>query len=375
MRHPLISVVAATLCLLALVSGVSYAADIPAIRDAKDSAERTRVQALIDAARKENQLEWTGNMIEPKHANPLIAGFKEYYGLPQLKLSYTYAVANDIIARVEEVLKAGRTPPDITWISAWGWYVDLMKRGDIMRYESPYYKEYTLSSRAGNSMPGYWAADAYTANPMWNVKELEKRGIKNFKPSSWWDFADPKIAPNCNINNINTSSVGVSWAIGLRKVLGDDWFIKFAKGKPALAGKGDLEKRWVATGEYPIGVTGRTKNAQDLEESGLEIEMLWPKEGVVLFPFSPIIFAKAAHPNTAQLFVDYVRSAYGANRMAETGVGLIYGRPGVKVPEKERKFMPPSEDIKAIPMDWNKETSTEAVNALKEWAKKIDLSY
>ena len=55
-------------------------------------------------------------MIEPKHANHLIAGFKEYYGLPELKLSYTYAVANDIISRVEEVLKAGRTPPDITWM-------------------------------------------------------------------------------------------------------------------------------------------------------------------------------------------------------------------------------------------------------------------
>jgi len=374
MRHRWISIVGA-ICLVTFMGGISYGADIPAIRDAKDPAERARVQALIDGARKENQLEWTGNMIEPKHANPLIAGFKEYYGLPQLKLSYTYAVANDIIARVEEVIKAGRTPPDITWISAWGWYVDLMKRGDIMRYESPYYKEYTLSNKAGNSMPGYWVADAYTANPMWNVKELEKRGIKNFKPTSWLDFADPKIAPLCNIGNINTSSAGVSWAIGLRKVIGDDWFIKFAKGKPALAGKGDLEKRWVATGEYPIGVTGRTKNAQDLQESGLEIEMLWPKEGVVLFPFSPIIFTKAAHPNTAQLFIDYVRSAYGANKMAETGVGLIYGRPGVKVPEKERKFMPPSEDIKAIPMDWNKETSTEAVNALKEWAKKIDLSY
>ena len=175
MRHRWISIVGA-ICLVTFMGGISYGADIPAIQNIKDPAERARVQTLIDGARKENQLEWTGNMIEPKHANPLIAGFKEYYGLPQLKLSYTYAVANDIISRVEEVIKAGRTPPDITWISAWGWYVDLMKRGDIMRYESPYYKEYTLSNKAGNSMPGYWVADAYTANPMWNVKELEKGG-------------------------------------------------------------------------------------------------------------------------------------------------------------------------------------------------------
>ena len=375
MKHPGIIAVLGFIGLVLFWGGVSYSADIPALRNAKDSAERSRVQALIEGAQKENGLDWTGTMIEPQHSEHVIAGFKEYYGLSQLKVSYTYGNSTEIISRVNQVLKAGRIPPDIVWLVGWDWYTDLMREKKLMRYESPFYKEYTLSEKAGNSLAGYWVSDSFTANPMWNVKELEKRGIKNFNPTSWWDFVDSKLTPLTCMANIVTSSSAVPWAIGLRKVLGDDWFIKLGKGKPAFTQKSDQGEMWVSTGEYPIFLTARTKGAQELYESGIAVGLIWPKEGQVLFPFAPVIFAGAAHPNSAKLFIDYVRSAPGTNKLAETGVGLIYGRPGVKIPEKERRFLPPSEEIKAIPMDWNKDTTTEAVKALRGWAKKIGVGY
>jgi hypothetical protein len=65
----------------------------------------------------------------------------------------------------------------------------------------------------------------------------------------------------------------------------------------------------------------------------------------------------------------------GTNRIAETRVALIYGRPGVKIPDKDRKFLPPAEQIKVIPMDWSKETTTESINGVKEWAKKVEIAY
>ncbi len=364
-----------TICFVLLWGITSYSADIPAIRDAKDSAERARVQALIAGAMKENALDWTGNMIEPKHADHVIPGFKEYYGLPQLKVNYTYGVSTEIVGRVDQVLKAGRIPPDITWMPAWDWYSDLIKQGKLMRYESPYYKEYTLSNEAGNSMPGYWVSDSYTSNPMWNIKELEKRGIKNFNPTSWFDFIDPKLSGYLCLSNLSVSNNSVTWAIGMKKAVGEDWFIKLGKFKPALWTKSQQGEAWVASGEYPIALTARTKAAQQLHESGMAIGLIWPKEGQVLTPFSPVIFASAPHPNTAKLFIDYVRSLPGTNRIAESGVGLIYGRSGVNVPEKERKFLPPSEKIKAIPMDWSKDTTNENFKANREWAKKIGVGY
>ena len=336
MRHPLISIVVGTLCLLTFVSGVSYGADIPAIRDAKDSGERARVQALIDGARKENKLEWRAIMIEPKQAENIIAGFKEYYGLSNLKCDYTYGSNMKSSAGWSNSSRPN-VPPDVVWLIAWDWFTDLMKEGKLMRYDSPYYKEYTLSNNAGNSMSGYWVSDSYSNNPVWNVTELEKRGVKNFKPSGWKDFGDPKLGAVTSLSNIATSPTNAFWAIGLRKVLGDDWFINIAKGKPALSTRSEQGKKWIGSGEYPICLTMRAKNAKGLEDGGTKVGWINPKEGQVLFPFALAGLASAPNPNTAKLFIDYVRSVPGTNRMAESGIMITYGRPGLRRYRKRQK--------------------------------------
>ncbi len=118
MKHGRIIPVLGAIGLVLYFSIPSFSAEIPAIRDAKDSSERARVQALIDGARKENALDWTGGYIEPKMADHTMAGFKEYYGLTDLKCNYTYGNSTEIIARVDPVLKTGRTPPDVLWLVA-----------------------------------------------------------------------------------------------------------------------------------------------------------------------------------------------------------------------------------------------------------------
>jgi len=377
MKHVAITLTIGIIGLGMLSPGIFYGADIPALRNTGDSAERARVQALIDGARKENKLDWRGGFIYPEHAEKIIAGFKEYYGLPQLKCNYTYDIGVKIIGLVEQVFKAGRTPPDMISLVAWDWFTELMKRGKLMRYESPYYKEYTFCHKAGLSAPGYWVSDSYTSNPIWNVAELEKKGIKNFNPTSWWDFLDPKLVQLTCMSNLATSSSGIPWAIGLRKKVGDEWFIKLGKGKPALYMQASQGETWVGSGEYPIGLTQRNRNARYLEEGGVKMRWLYPKEGLVLFPLSLVILADAPNPNTSKLLVDYLRSAIGVDRMAEIlGAGsLIFGRPGVKLSEKARLYDVPAEEINVIHTDWNKDVTPEAINAFKSWAKQIGVGY
>ena len=84
---------------------VSQAQDVPALAAITDSAERARVQALIDGARKENALSWIGVQIEPGHADPMLAEFKRYYGLPDFKGEYTYAGTGEIVTRIEQLLQ------------------------------------------------------------------------------------------------------------------------------------------------------------------------------------------------------------------------------------------------------------------------------
>jgi hypothetical protein len=147
---------------LTLTSLSFGAGDFPALKDAKDPAEKARVQKLHEGALAEGKLNIVGTMIEPKMAQYIVQGFKEYYGLPGLKNEYTYEGTARIVTRVDQVVNAGRPGPDIVWNVAWAWYMDLMGRNQIMKYESPMYKEYTISNKVGNSMPGYWVSDSYT---------------------------------------------------------------------------------------------------------------------------------------------------------------------------------------------------------------------
>ena len=84
-------------CSLVMV-GLAYgASDIPALRHARDSAERARVQALIDGARAEGKIQMIGVTIEPPYFNHLMEGFKIYYGLPDLKGEFTFTRGRSIL--------------------------------------------------------------------------------------------------------------------------------------------------------------------------------------------------------------------------------------------------------------------------------------
>ena len=61
----------------------------PALTDAKDPAERKRIEGLIEGARKEGVLSWIGVQIEPEHAEKILAAFKAYYGLGDLNAANT----------------------------------------------------------------------------------------------------------------------------------------------------------------------------------------------------------------------------------------------------------------------------------------------
>jgi ABC-type Fe3+ transport system substrate-binding protein len=347
--------------------------NIPALKDAPSPQEKARIQGLIDKARTEGSLAIDGIMVEPKHAKYISGGFREHYGLGKLEVKYTYGSANGIVTKVNQLLAAKRPTPDIVWNVTWAWYKELINRKQILAYDSPHYKAYTVSNEIGNSMPGYWVSDSYAFSPMWNPSALEKVGVKNFNPTSWWDFTDPKFTKMVSMGNILRGGSATLWGLGLRKTLGDEWFIKIAKLKPAFFIKTAQGRDWCASGEYPIDLYSHAKNAETVKKSGVTVKLLYPQEGIVLLPFAPVILAPGPHPNAAKLFIDYVRSVPGTNRMAASGVSLFFGRPGVKIPPNE--FLPPVEKIKAIPMNWDKEATPEAIKEISAWSQKIGASF
>ena len=343
----------------------------PALAGITDSAERARVQALIDGARKEGALSWIGVQIEPGHAEPIIAEFKRYYGLNDLKGEYTYAATGAIVTRVEQLLKAKRNNFDIVWNASWAWYKDLLKRGEIMQYESPHYAAYTLSDKHGMSQKGYWVADAYAFAPVFNTVALEKLGIKNFKPTSWNDFVDPRLTGQVALIDVLISASAAPVLSGVVKVMGDDWFKALGKLKPTLHSKAAQGRDWVGSGEFAVAMFNSPKDALSLQQRNLPTRQVFPKEGVVLVPFAPIIPKSAPHPNTAKLFVDFVRSAHGTQTMMNAGSLLFFGRPGVK--PKYPDILPTAEAVKAIPFNWDTEATNQVVKKFRDQVRAVGI--
>jgi ABC-type Fe3+ transport system substrate-binding protein len=120
-------------------------------------------------------------------------------------------------------------------------------------------------------------------------------------------------------------------------------------------------------------LTSHAKNAATAKKTGADIRLVYPKEGIVLLPFAPVIPKAGEHQAAARLFIDYVRSAPGTDRVAASGSGLLFGRPGVKMPPNE--FLPPAETIKAIPMDWDKDETEESIRKFHDFIIRTGLNY
>jgi ABC-type Fe3+ transport system substrate-binding protein len=335
-----------------LVAPTAQAQDVPALTATKDAKEKARVSALIEAAKKEGQLSWIGVQIEPDHANAILTEFKRYYGLNDLKGEYTYAGTGAIVTRVEQLLKAKRNNFDIVWNASWAWYKDLLKRGEIMKYESPSYAAYTFA-------------------PIFNTKAVADIGLKNFNPTSWNDFVDRKFTGHLSMINILISTSAAPVVSGITKVMGDDWLEKLGKVNPTLHTKAAQGRDWVGAGEFAATLLNSPKDSLSLIKRHLPTKQVFPKEGVVLIPFPAIIMASAPHPAASKLFIDFVRSAHGTQTMMDAGALLFFGRPGVK--PKYPDILPRAEDVKAIPFDWDKEATNAAINAFRAKARAVGI--
>jgi iron(III) transport system substrate-binding protein len=352
-------------------AGIALAQQPPALAAITDPAEKARVQALIDGAKKENALSWIGVQIEPGHAAPIIAEFKRYYGLDDLKGEYTYAATGAIVTRIEQLLRAKRNNFDIVWNASWAWYKDLLKRGEIMKYESPNYAAYTLSDKHGMSEKGYWVSDAYAFAPVYNTEALAKIGLADFHPTSWNDFVNPKLAGHLAMIDVLISTSAAPVLAGVVKTMGEDWFKKLAALKPTLHSKAAQGRDWVGSGEFAAALFNSPKDALSLHERHLPTKQVFPKEGVVLIPFPAIIMKTAPHPNTAKLFIDFVRSAHGTQTMMDAGSLLFFGRPGVN--PKYPDILPRAEDVKGIPFNWDTEATNAAVKKFREHARALGI--
>jgi iron(III) transport system substrate-binding protein len=315
---------------------------------------------LIEGAKKEGKVVYWATGLTPQLAKAFEEGFKKRYGLSNIEVVFSPTRTTEVIAKVSQELKMKRLSVDILSGTMPEFYYDLLRAGEVMKYDSPEYKYYPMI-KGLDAEPGYWAGtNAVASVLMWNPKHTKRDLV------AYSDLLDPAFKGLMVSGDPVKSEAALMAYMGWRKILNREFFMKLAKQDIFfLMRYPDVTSR-VVTGERPVTFLGNSRTAYVAATEGGDIKVCYPREGVVMLTNPFLILAKAPHPNAARLFIDYVSGDEGQRLMAELG-GYFITRKGVKISPKLREFTPPITEINVIPMDWKSLTEQETEKARKEF--------
>ncbi len=315
---------------------------------------------LIEGAKREGKVVYWATGMTPELAKAFEEGFKKKYGLLHFEVVFAPTRTTEIIAKVPQELKIKRLSVDLLSGTMPEFYYDLLRAGEVMKYESPEYRSFPMI-KGLDAEPGYWVGtNAVASVLMWNPKVIKKDLVR------YTDLLDPAFKGLMVSGDPEKSEAALMAYMGWRKILNKDFFLKLSKQEIFfLMRYPDVTSR-VVTGERPVTFLGNSRTAYVAAMEGADIKVCYPKEGVVLLSNPFLILSKAPHPNAARLFIDYVSSEEGQRLMAEMG-GYFVTRKGIKISPKLRAFTPPITDINVIPMDWKSLTDQETEKARKEF--------
>jgi ABC-type Fe3+ transport system substrate-binding protein len=261
--------------------------------------------ALIEAARKEGQVNWYSTQIISQLVRPMTAAFERKY--PGVKVRSTRQNATEVAIKILGESRAGRVQSDV--FDGTTTVVPLEKEGYVTQWLPDSAKDYPAMFKDPR---GYWvASNFYVITPAYNTG-LVPRGTE---PKTYQDLLDPKWRSRMAWNGFPTSS-GVGGFVGtVLTEMGEE------KGKAYLR---ELSKQHVANlpgsarevldqviaGEYAIALQIFNHHAVISARKGAPVD--WIKMEPATETLSVIsVHKNAPHPNAAKLLVDFIISKEG----------------------------------------------------------------
>lgn len=178
-------------------------------------------------------------------------------------------------------------------------------------------------------------------------------------PRAWTDLLDPKWKGRVATGHPAFSGCTGTWALGVKKVHGWDFFEKLAKNNPRIGRSAVDPMTLITAGECLVGV-GSANNAYASIDKGNPIGVVHPSDGLVLCVTPSAIPANAPHPHAGRLFMEWLLSPEYARLIAADGSEPIL----VGVPP--RSGMPPLADQKIISLTVG-EIRTGVPRVIEQW--------
>jgi iron(III) transport system substrate-binding protein len=263
--------------------------------------------AVIEGAKKEGKLVIYTSMTVDQ-AQKLNDAFKAKY--PFIQPSMFRAVGERLLTKIMAEAQAGKHDFDVVQSAETQAYF-LKKKSLLANYVS---NEVKNVPKPFFDPDGYWAAVYMMPNVIGYNTTLVKR---NEVPRSDEDLLNPKWKGKMGMDH--TKPEWFSWKL---KRMGEERGLAYMKKLGAqefklYAGLTILTSL-LAAGEFPLVLNTYLHNVEDVRRKGAPVD--WVAQDPVFTKFQPIgIGSRAAHPNAAKLFVDFMLGEEGQKIIASFG--------------------------------------------------------
>ncbi|MEA2737770.1 MAG: iron(III) transport system substrate-binding protein [Acetobacteraceae bacterium] len=331
-----------------VAAGLAALVGIP--RRGRATADKTGLEA---AAHGEGTLTWYIAQVDAQTAENLGRAFTQSY--PGVSVGVIRTTGQVAYQRLLMDIKNHTPQCDVFSTTDISHMPILKERHELAEY-TPANAEGLLPAFKALSDPGYsYITNAARYFLIYNKDKVKAEDI----PRAWTDLLDPKWKGRVATGHPAFSGCTGTWALGVKKVHGWEFFEKLAKNNPRIGRSAVDPMTLINAGECLVGV-GSANNAYASMDKGNPIGVVHPSDGLVLCVTPSGIPAHAPHPNAARLFMEWLLSPDYARLITTDGSEpILEGIP-------PRAGMPPLAEQKIIRLTVD-EIRTGVPEVIEQW--------
>lgn len=305
-------------------------------------------------SRKNKEVIWIYASIYKEVISELDNVLKQRF--PSIQVRWYQSGSENVAARVNAELSAGRAQADLIMTSDPFWFVELKEAGHLLYYISP--TTTNLDARY-RDRDGFFLINRVPVG----IIAYEKTQIaESDVPKTWDDLLSPKWRNKISMPSPLESGTALTFVSQLVRKKGWQYFENLKKNNLLSAGGNSAVMQRIETKETPLGIV-LLENALQAKKRGAHIEIIYPTEGVIPVPSPIAILAKSPHPETAKQIYDFFSSDEAQSIFIKANVySPIF-------PQLTPDFAKPFSEIEKTEFDWNA-TILETFNRYKEETKK-----
>ncbi|MFW6773876.1 ABC transporter substrate-binding protein [Nocardioides sp. CPCC 205120] len=273
--------------------------------------------ALVEAAKEEGQLDWYSDLPEAL-IESVATGFEEKYGI---EVNFIRSVSSQLGSRFAGEAQAGDPQADVLNIASQGFWEEAVSQGWFAEVDDD-----TVASLA-DWPEEFLYDDTYAlinVQPLGIAYNTETSPVQ---PEGWEDVLDERLDGRLMMGDTAVVAYSAEYLF-LMQTLGEDYLSGLGELDPIVVDSLVPGTQQVVAGEADVVIPSLKAVVQPLIDEGAPLALVIPEDTSGVNQYAGVV-EEAEHPNAARLFLDYLLSMEGQEKVtAGIAASVLEGVPG-----------------------------------------------